>query len=140
MLEFRLDPGDALRREVLPDDLVVRIPAFARLVETADESACGPVPLTDDASLAVEKRGVVPRHHPDLHPTAAQEVVKPLVPRSIQQAVEVRAGLVPLLFEQHLSGEPGRADVFRIEIAVADDLDTLDPLKLLVDQLENRGA
>ena len=104
----------------------------------ADPSRCSMIPALpcrNGASAAAD--------HADLDLAALQQIVELLVARAVHQAVDLVGALVPPLLERGLAGEPGGladGDVARIEVAVADDLDLVDPGDILADELEDRRA
>jgi hypothetical protein len=59
VVEFVLNPGDAIGGGVLPDEFVVGRPAFPGLVEAAHEGRRRPVPTIDHPCLSVNERRVL---------------------------------------------------------------------------------
>ncbi len=107
VLELHLDPGDAFRRGVLPNDLVVLAPALAGLVQAADEGGRRTVAWHDDAGLAMQKRRVRTRDDADLDLAALQQLVKLLVAWPAHQAVDVVGAFVPFLLQHRLASGAG---------------------------------
>lgn len=72
--EFLLRPGHARGRPVLPEDLVVAGKGALGLVDGAEKAGLDPIRPLDDPGLAVHE-GPLPGHHPDLDPTAGQQLM-----------------------------------------------------------------
>src|SRR5579884_4140033 len=92
-IELLLDPGDALRRRVFPQDLVVFREGAPCLVGRAQKAGLRPVAAFDDSRLAVDEDAVA-RYDPDLDAAAAEQVVKAAITLPVQQRLDKRRRFV----------------------------------------------
>ena len=127
-------------RRVLPDVFVILAPAFAGLVQAADEGGCGAVRQSDYAGLAMKEGRIGAGHDADLDVALLQNFIKAFVARAPQETLDGIVDLVPALLEELLAGLLGGVDVLRVQIGVADDPHLADGVDLLVDEVEDRGA
>jgi hypothetical protein len=137
--EFLLDPGDALGRRILPQDLVVPRERALRFVDRTEEADPRPVCCLDHPRFAVDK-DVLPRHDPNLDSPARKQLIQPAVALPVQQCFDLRWAFVPALLERGLAHVLGYRHVGHIEFAVADHLHLRNGRDLLADQLEDRTA
>src|ERR1039458_3443425 len=116
------------------------LPAFACFVQASDERRLRAIAAFDDARFAMQKWRGFGLDHLHLHFAALEQFVEALVSGPVHHTVDLVEALVPLFFECCFAGEPGSRDVPRVEIAIADNLDEVDALDLLIHQLKDGGA
>ena len=136
-VELLLNPGDRLRRVVLPDELVVEAKGRPGLVRAAEKGGAPPVRQGDDPRFPVDQPEHVVGNHPNLELAGEKEVVEALESRSRLPTEHLGARVAPLAAHRGL-GRPRDLHVGAREPGVADHPDrAVDALKRLARHLED---
>jgi hypothetical protein len=69
---------------------------------------------------------------------AFQEFVKLLVALTMRERIDFIEAFISLFLKRCISRDPGRHNVARVKVTVADDLDGIDPGDFLFDKFEYR--
>src|SRR5690606_6584886 len=119
-LKLVLDPGHTLRRFILPQNLVMALPAAAGLVHRTDEAEPAAIGQGDDTRLAMHEAADLVRRHPHGLAVFLQEGIQPPVAVAVQQRFGLQSPLVPAA--EHLAlAQLGDFELVRMNIDVADD-------------------